>query len=393
MQFDPAAAAAGDRRDGRHRRRLVVVVARVRRWRAVVGAGTGTGDGRARHRDRRRPCDHRRNQRGPAGGRRRALRRRHDEQHGRPRLRQRRATTRRRACRHRRAGRRVPRRPFLADPLRLPGPPRAALDDRPRRARDGGLRAAPGACPVQPGQPARPPAAGDRRAAPPPVGGGGDDGSYSVIFYFSDGEVRGGCRHRNSPRSTGRPAWSSPTTTRASWAISLVHRARSGRRRWRRVRLRHGRRGADARVLREPTRCSSRPTPTRLVSPYVQDYATGRTAISRLDEGNLVEIADELGVPYLHRSEPGGLERDGHGARRRRPDRQRRFPRDAATACTGSPRSRLLAVLLWQAAVDGQRGDGDATYPRRSGQATPPDRPKLGAATRRWRSSDEEPAA
>ena len=42
-------------------------------------------------------------------------------------------------------------------------------------------------------------------------------------------------------------------------------------------------------------------------SPYVIDYTTSEPAISRLDEENLTGIAGELGVPYLHRIEPGGL--------------------------------------------------------------------------------------
>jgi Ca-activated chloride channel family protein len=35
----------------------------------------------------------------------------------------------------------------------------------------------------------------------------------------------------------------------------------------------------------------------------------GGDALSRIDEANLREIADELGVPYLHRTAPGGLDK------------------------------------------------------------------------------------
>lgn len=38
---------------------------------------------------------------------------------------------------------------------------------------------------------------------------------------------------------------------------------------------------------------------------YLRDPATGEDAISRIDEGNLRTIADQLGVEYTHRSEPG----------------------------------------------------------------------------------------
>jgi len=41
---------------------------------------------------------------------------------------------------------------------------------------------------------------------------------------------------------------------------------------------------------------------------WIQDVRTGRDARSRLDEDNLREVADELGVPYLHRTAPGGLD-------------------------------------------------------------------------------------
>ncbi len=40
---------------------------------------------------------------------------------------------------------------------------------------------------------------------------------------------------------------------------------------------------------------------------WVPDPATGAPAMSRLDEPNLRSIAREVGVPYLHRTKPGGL--------------------------------------------------------------------------------------
>jgi len=40
---------------------------------------------------------------------------------------------------------------------------------------------------------------------------------------------------------------------------------------------------------------------------YVYDEATGQDAISRLDEGNLQRIAEEMGIDYAHRTEPGGM--------------------------------------------------------------------------------------
>ncbi|WP_436701534.1 VWA domain-containing protein [Nocardioides sp. BYT-33-1] len=60
---------------------------------------------------------------------------------------------------------------------------------------------------------------------------------------------------------------------------------------------------------------------------YVQDPETGDTAVSRADPDRLREIADELGVPFEHRTGPGRLEEvaesfrasysDGAGGRER----------------------------------------------------------------------------
>lgn len=41
---------------------------------------------------------------------------------------------------------------------------------------------------------------------------------------------------------------------------------------------------------------------------WVVDPATGQPALSRPDEDNLRTVAREIGVPYLHRTEPGDLE-------------------------------------------------------------------------------------
>lgn len=40
---------------------------------------------------------------------------------------------------------------------------------------------------------------------------------------------------------------------------------------------------------------------------YVYDQERGEDAISRIDEGNLRAIADELDIDYAHRTEPGGM--------------------------------------------------------------------------------------
>ena len=40
---------------------------------------------------------------------------------------------------------------------------------------------------------------------------------------------------------------------------------------------------------------------------YIQDFAAGDDAVSIVDEGNLGAIADQLGVPYSHRTGPTSL--------------------------------------------------------------------------------------
>lgn len=40
---------------------------------------------------------------------------------------------------------------------------------------------------------------------------------------------------------------------------------------------------------------------------YIYDQETGEDAISRIDEDNLRAIADDLGIDYAHRTEPGGM--------------------------------------------------------------------------------------
>ncbi|MGO1173430.1 MAG: vWA domain-containing protein [Actinomycetaceae bacterium] len=41
-------------------------------------------------------------------------------------------------------------------------------------------------------------------------------------------------------------------------------------------------------------------------APYITDDATGEAAVSTIDEANLRTVAEQLGVPYEHRTEPGG---------------------------------------------------------------------------------------
>ena len=40
---------------------------------------------------------------------------------------------------------------------------------------------------------------------------------------------------------------------------------------------------------------------------YIYDYATGSDAVSHIDEDNLRRLAEEMGVPYVHRNEPNDV--------------------------------------------------------------------------------------
>ena len=89
---------------------------------------------------------------------------------------------------------------------------------------------------------------------------------------------------------------------------------------------------------------------TSRATPYVTDYTTNTPAISRLDEGNLRDIASELELPYVHRTEPGGLAGLASS-----------LAADAPMVSDGSretldrlywvPALGLLAVAMWQALV------------------------------------------
>ena len=169
----------------------------------------------------------------------------------------------------------------------------------------------------------------------------GEDGSFVVVFYFSDGERRPGPTG-DRPRldtQTGmiidNGGTGVPEVSFADLASDIDRGAVFG------YGTPEGAPMIEFRGTDEPFTGAS---------PYVFDYSAGVLAISRLDEGNLVEIAEELGLPYIHRSEPGGL--GGLAAQ---------FASDAPMVSDGSRDTRLrlywipalvlVALVLWQAAV------------------------------------------
>jgi Ca-activated chloride channel homolog len=168
--------------------------------------------------------------------------------------------------------------------------------------------------------------------------------SYSVVFYFSDGEER---RDATAPQLPGVDRGTGVTLDdeEAAEAITsfteLAPDVDAG------AVFGYGTtRGAP---MLEFTGNDDELFVTDL-TPYVFDYANDTTAISRLDEGNLVEVADELGVAYRHRSEPGGLGAIAAAIADAAPtvsDGSRDTPRRLYWI----PALALFALLLWQAAV------------------------------------------
>jgi Ca-activated chloride channel homolog len=226
---------------------------------------------------------------------------------------------------------------------------------------------------------------------PRPSATTGADGTYSVVFYFSDGEVRRGA-DAETQAADGQTGVILPDEDESQQAISsfaeLAPDVDGG------AVFGYGTPegapmlqffGTDSLFVSAD---SEAPT-----SPYVQDFATGQTAISRLDEGNLVEIADELGVPYLHRSAPGGLSATAAALADAAPtvsDGSRETPRRLYWI----PALALLAVLLWQAAVT--VNEAMATQRILGGPAKTPPLDRTGSAPpRQWRPAvdNQEPAA
>jgi Ca-activated chloride channel family protein len=82
---------------------------------------------------------------------------------------------------------------------------------------------------------------------------------------------------------------------------------------------------------------------------YIVDDGTGADAVSRIDEANLVRIADELGVGYAHRTVPDGVGEiagaaaDGAGA-------IYSGERDTLRRLYWLPAFGLIALVLWQLA-------------------------------------------
>jgi Ca-activated chloride channel family protein len=82
---------------------------------------------------------------------------------------------------------------------------------------------------------------------------------------------------------------------------------------------------------------------------YIVDDGTGADAVSRIDEANLVRIADELGVGYAHRTVPDGVSEIA-GAAADRAGAIYSGERDTLRRLYWVPAFGLIALVLWQLA-------------------------------------------
>ena len=145
-----------------------------------------------------------------------------------------------------------------------------------------------------------------------------DDGSRSsVVFYVSDGEQTTGAE---------APDYRSLEPSISDGAVLGYGTADGGR-------------------MRIYTERDS------LLDQYIQDPETGTDAVSRIDENALRRIADDLDVPYLHRTSPGqglgDLAADIAGDA----TRERGGTRDGDRRLYWVAAFGVVALALWQLAV------------------------------------------
>jgi Ca-activated chloride channel homolog len=166
------------------------------------------------------------------------------------------------------------------------------------------------------------------------------DGAYGVVFYFSDGEQRSGPTEELPPLGQqAGPILTDEGTTDSIEAWSELAPDVDGG-------AVFGYGTTDGAPMLEFVGADQ--SFLASAAPYVYDYEADAIAISRLDEANLADIARDLGVPFVHRTSPGGLTALGSA-----------IAADAPTVGDGSrgtlrrmywvPALGLFALALWQA--------------------------------------------
>jgi Ca-activated chloride channel family protein len=82
---------------------------------------------------------------------------------------------------------------------------------------------------------------------------------------------------------------------------------------------------------------------------YIHDYDSDADAVSRIDEGNLSRLADQMGVTYVHRTEPSDVS-DIADASARQVGTVYAGERDTARRLYWLPAFGVIALVLWQLA-------------------------------------------
>jgi Ca-activated chloride channel family protein len=165
----------------------------------------------------------------------------------------------------------------------------------------------------------------------------GPDGGYDVVFFLSDGEQT----VRPDPRSFERlePAI-------AGGAV-----------------LGYGTdEGARMRVYlgRDET-----------ADLFIHDYDTDADAVSKIDEGNLSDLAEQMGLAYVHRTEPSDVGAIADAAARQ-VGSVYAGERDTARRLYWLPAFGVIALVLWQLArttieiIDDRRALGGTSRRRRA---------------------------
>jgi Ca-activated chloride channel family protein len=163
----------------------------------------------------------------------------------------------------------------------------------------------------------------------------GPDGGYEVVFFLSDGEQTVGPAPRSfehlEPAVAGGAVLGYGTTDGARMHVYVGHDATT--------------------------------------DLYIHDYETEADAISRIDEENLGRLADQMGVEYVHRTEPSDVG-DIAEASARQVGTAYAGERDTARRLYWLPAFGVVALVLWQLArttieiIDDRRALGAASRPK-----------------------------
>jgi Ca-activated chloride channel family protein len=143
----------------------------------------------------------------------------------------------------------------------------------------------------------------------------GPDGGYDVVFFLTDGE------------QTVRPAPQSFQRLEPAVAGGAV--------------LGYG--------TKEGARMHVYVGHDEATDLFIYNYDTGADAVSRIDEGNLNRLAEQMGIQYVHRTEPSAVSEIAN-ASARQVGTVYAGERDTARRLYWLPAFGVIALVLWQLA-------------------------------------------